>query len=66
MKNYYTNGELYDLLHPGEMNLPYVYDNFAWPNCDVSVCLGLCVMENYLRGRRFAFSPAAFYYRLGL
>eukprot|EP00752_Nemacystus_decipiens_P001330 g1320.t1 len=34
MKNYYTNGELYDLLHPSEMNLPYVYDNFEWPHCD--------------------------------
>lgn len=36
LKGYYTNAELYDLLHPGEMELPYVYDNFAWPHCDVS------------------------------
>lgn len=37
-KKYYTNGELYGLLHPSEMNLPYVYDNFEWPHCDVSLC----------------------------
>lgn len=36
MKKYYTNGELYGLLHPAKMNLPYVYDNFEWPHCDVS------------------------------
>ncbi|CAM9529630.1 unnamed protein product [Ectocarpus sp. 12 AP-2014] len=34
LKGYYTNAELYDLLHPAGMQLPYVYDNFAWPHCD--------------------------------
>lgn len=44
-KNYYTNGDLYGLLHPGEMNLPYVYDNFAWPHCEVSlVCFRGCLL----------------------
>ncbi|CAB1110722.1 unnamed protein product [Ectocarpus sp. CCAP 1310/34] len=34
LKGYYTNAELYDLLHPAGMQLPYMYDNFAWPHCD--------------------------------
>eukprot|EP00903_Cladosiphon_okamuranus_P007185 g6977.t1 len=33
-KKFYTNGELYALLHPSKMDLPYVYDNFEWPHCD--------------------------------
>lgn len=39
MKKYYTNGELYKLLHPAEADLPYVYDNFDWPHCEVSLCV---------------------------
>lgn len=39
-KKYYTNGEMYALLHPGEMDLPYVYDNFEWEHCDVSGVVG--------------------------
>ncbi|CAM9472098.1 unnamed protein product, partial [Hapterophycus canaliculatus] len=35
MKRYYTNGELYQLLRPDESDLPYMYDNFAWPHCSV-------------------------------
>lgn len=36
MKTYYTNGDLYDLLRPDRADLPYMYDNFAWPHCSVS------------------------------
>lgn len=43
IKVYYTNGELYDLLRPEETDLPYVYDNFAWPHCSVSSGLLLAV-----------------------
>jgi hypothetical protein len=32
-KNYYTNAELYDLLHPTNENLPYVYADFNWDHC---------------------------------
>ncbi|CAM9196291.1 unnamed protein product [Pylaiella littoralis] len=32
-KTYYTNAELYDLLHPLGV-IPYLYDNFDWPHCD--------------------------------
>lgn len=32
-KNYYTNAELYDLLHPANENLPYVYADFNWDHC---------------------------------
>lgn len=35
-KTYYTNAELYQLLDPNGNDLPYVYDNFEWPHCDVS------------------------------
>ena len=31
---YYTNMELYTLLHPMSQKLQYVYDNFNWPHCD--------------------------------
>ncbi|CBJ26075.1 tyrosinase-like protein 2 [Ectocarpus siliculosus] len=34
-KRYYTNMELYGLLRPDQSDLPYVYDNFAWPHCSV-------------------------------
>ena len=33
---YYTNAELYTLLHPMSQKLQYVYDNFNWPHCDQS------------------------------
>lgn len=35
-KSYYTNQELYGLFEPDGMAVPYVYDNFQWPHCDVS------------------------------
>lgn len=35
-KTYYTNEELYELLKPRDGVLPYMYDNFDWPHCDVS------------------------------
>jgi hypothetical protein len=31
---YYTNMELYSLLHPASQKLQYVYDNFNWAHCD--------------------------------
>jgi len=31
--HYYTNGELYELLHPNNMDLPYVYADFKWEHC---------------------------------
>lgn len=36
IKDYYRNSELYELLRPDTTNLPYMYDNFAWPHCSVS------------------------------
>jgi hypothetical protein len=33
--DFYTNDELYDLLHPKNEDLPYVYDNFNWGHCGV-------------------------------
>lgn len=35
-KEYYTNTELYQLLKPDGEAMPYAYDNFEWPHCDVS------------------------------
>lgn len=35
-KKYYTNQELYELLKPSGLALPYVYDHFKWYHCDVS------------------------------
>ena len=35
-KKYQTNIELYDLLRPDGIAIPYTYDNFEWPHCDVS------------------------------
>lgn len=35
-KEYYTNAELYQLLRPDGEAIPYAYDNFEWPHCDVS------------------------------
>eukprot|EP00752_Nemacystus_decipiens_P016248 g14528.t1 len=35
MKTFYTNADLYDLLRPDRADLPYMYDNFAWPHCSV-------------------------------
>lgn len=32
---YYTNSELYTLLHPKNIHLPYMYDNFEWPHCEM-------------------------------
>ena len=35
-KSYYTNRQLLELLRPDAMRIPYTYDNFEWPHCDVS------------------------------
>lgn len=37
LKQYYKNKELYDLLRPDTEHLPYMYDNFQWPHCSVSL-----------------------------
>lgn len=47
IKTYYTNADLYDLLRPDESDLPYMYDNFAWPHCSVSGWSGV----TYFSGR---------------
>ncbi len=31
----YTNKALYDLLDPMRDNLPFIYDNFRFPHCEV-------------------------------
>lgn len=36
-KTYYRNADLYRLLRPDGTSLPYVYDNFVWPHCEVSL-----------------------------
>jgi hypothetical protein len=33
---YYTNMDLYGLLHPASRKLQYVYDNFNWPHCEAT------------------------------
>jgi len=33
--DYYTNIQLYQLLHPATDSMPYVYDNFRWPHCEM-------------------------------
>ncbi|CAM9942282.1 unnamed protein product [Scytosiphon promiscuus] len=33
-KSYYTNNDLYAMLHPSKMGIPYAYDNFDWSHCD--------------------------------
>lgn len=40
LKKYYTNENLYDLFSPIRAEMPYVYDNFEWPHCDVSAVGG--------------------------
>lgn len=42
--DFYTNAELYDLLHPKNEDLPYTYDNFNWGHCE-------------LLGMNFGFTP---------
>lgn len=32
---YYTNEELYANLRPDKPQLPYMYDNFEWPHCEI-------------------------------
>ena len=32
---FYTNQELYDHLRPDRRELPYAYDNFKWPHCEL-------------------------------
>ena len=54
MKTYYTNGDLYDLLRPDRADLPYMYDNFAWPHCSVSVRSGTGRVFGF---RLFVFHP---------
>lgn len=34
------------MLHPGKMAIPYAYDNFDWPHCEV---------RNTVGGQPFAF-----------
>lgn len=33
--HFYTNNELYELLRPDDVMLPYMYDNFKWPHCEL-------------------------------
>jgi len=33
--HYYTNAQLYDLFDPASATIPYIYDNFFWPHCDL-------------------------------
>jgi len=40
-KTYYTNSQLYVMLRPDAMEIPYVYDNFQWTHCDVRFILVL-------------------------
>lgn len=37
VKEYYTNQQLYTMLKPDQMDSPYIYDNFEWSHCEVSV-----------------------------
>lgn len=32
---FYSNMQLYNLLHPENEDNPYVYDNFEWPHCNM-------------------------------
>mmetsp|Transcript_19158 Transcript_19158/g.24856 ORF Transcript_19158/g.24856 Transcript_19158/m.24856 type:complete len:656 (-) Transcript_19158:256-2223(-) len=32
---FYTNMELYEKLSPSSPDMPYIYDNFYWPHCDL-------------------------------
>lgn len=36
-KVYYTNEELYAKLSPDEVSMPYMYENFEWTHCEVSL-----------------------------
>lgn len=36
VKSYYTNRDIYEFLRPDRDEMPYLYDNFEWPHCDVS------------------------------
>lgn len=33
--SYYSNARLYDLFNPAGNHMPYLYDNFQWPHCDM-------------------------------
>lgn len=35
MKEFYTNRDLYTHFDPDRVEMPYVYDNFQWPHCEV-------------------------------
>ena len=39
-KEYYTNAALYQLLKPDGEAIPYAYNDFEWPHCDVSRGVG--------------------------
>lgn len=41
---FYTNAELYENLRPNTAVLPYVYDHFKWPHCDL---IGLPVSNEW-------------------
>jgi len=43
---YYSNSDLYSLLHPQNEDLPYIYDNFEWPHCEL---LGYDMSATYRR-----------------
>ncbi|CAM9867117.1 unnamed protein product, partial [Ascophyllum nodosum] len=42
-KKYHTNIELYNLLQPDGMAIPYMYDNFLWSHCEVSLLIKACL-----------------------
>lgn len=35
LDRYYTNEELYENLHPEKATIPYMYDGFSWPHCEL-------------------------------
>lgn len=34
-ERFYTNEELYEYLRPDSLTMPYMYDNFDWPHCEL-------------------------------
>ena len=34
-RSFYSNADLYDLFDPASDSLPYMYDHFKWPHCDL-------------------------------
>merc|ERR1711998_33236 len=35
LDRYYTNEELYENLRPEKATIPYMYDGFSWPHCEL-------------------------------